>query len=329
MASALLLKGYREPATLRSMVMAWRNLMLTAGAEVVFANYAPTAQMAALSLGLPIIILGSGFAVEPPGRSGVNWQTFQPMVRKGLSSEEAVCLKAANQVLSELGLSRLTHLSDINQADVYIFHHLKELDIYRHLRLEDEIYHPFSLPDVVGQMTSEDWSESDTVVAYLKSYYPKLDIVLGALSRFPIKVLISCPGLPEDKLQEWRNNGLEIYSQLLDLRRAFKNCRLFISHGGIGTLSDALLHGIPFLGLPFHMENLSNCVAAKNAGLGDYLVKIDNPKSVADQINHFMENDGIRTRCRALGKKYYDQVDKPLSETIDQAINQVLSRGGK
>ncbi len=324
-ADALLLKGYRESGTLKSLVMAWRNLIESISAELIFTNYAPTAQIAARSLGLPIIAIGSGFAVEPPGRPGVHWQTFQPEVDGGVTANETLCLEAVNQVESDLGVPISAYLSDVNHADAYIFHHQRELDVYGRHRPNSAMYHPMAPPNIGLPVSSAELQDSPIVFAYLKVYFPKLEVVLEALCRLPVKVVVCCLGMSRSQLVEWRNKGLEIYGQILQLDEMLPRCRLLISHGGAGITSNALSCGIPFLGLPFHMENLSICVAARDSGVGDFLIKIQNPETVAGQIIQLMENGDIRKRCKGLQKAYKSLLDVPLSETVERAISLVLA----
>ncbi len=321
LADALMLKGYRDVGTLKAMVMAWRHLMEMFQVNVLFSNYAPTAQLAARSLGLPIITVTSGFALEPAGKPCICWQTFEPLVQNGLSANEERCLDTVNQVRSDLGMPEQAFLSDINLADVHIFHHLAELDIYAGFRSGEAIYQPFSSPPINESIRVKDGSKGAVILAYLVSYYPKLDIVLEALCRIKGKVIVSCPGLPVSKVAEWQERGLEIYNQLLNLDVVLPQAQLVIGNGGIGIVSQALSHGVPFLGLPFHMENLSNCKAAQGAGVGEYLARVENPDEVAAFVMQCLKNTCIREQCEKLRDQNTDKINKPLTESLKQAIS--------
>ena len=50
------------------------------------------------------------------------------------------------------------------------------------------------------------------------------------------------------------------------------NARLFISHGGLLGLQEAIYHGVPVLGLPFANDQKTNIVKAEKEG---YLLKLD------------------------------------------------------
>lgn len=50
------------------------------------------------------------------------------------------------------------------------------------------------------------------------------------------------------------------------------NARLFISHGGLIGLQEAIYHAVPVLGLPFGNDQRTNIVKAQKEG---YLIKLD------------------------------------------------------
>lgn len=50
---------------------------------------------------------------------------------------------------------------------------------------------------------------------------------------------------------------------------------MFITHGGLNSLQEAIYHGVPVLGLPFGADQISNL----NKGVNDgYALKLDWPK---------------------------------------------------
>jgi len=62
--------GYADPAALMGLVVAWRTLLQLARPQLVFADHAPTAILAARTLGIPVMLFGPGFTM-PPLRSPV------------------------------------------------------------------------------------------------------------------------------------------------------------------------------------------------------------------------------------------------------------------
>ncbi len=318
LADALLLKGYRQADTLESQVMAWRQMLEFTGAELVFSNYAPTIHIAARSLGLPIVTVGSGFSVEPPGRSGRSWQHFGAVSEQSLSQHEQLCLSSVNTVLEKLKLCPISYLSDLNQTDAHLFHHHRELDIYAELREQGAVYRPFPL---MGVNHTSMATKGAGIFAYLKPQYSHLDLILDALSRLSVPVVVSCPGLSRDRVDQWQSRDLTVFNHLLDLAQILPGCRLLINHGGIGTIANALTFGVPSLNLPFHMENLSTSMAVKRAGIGDYLTLPAEQQSLDQQILAVAENPTIHANCQRIRGQYQTTMAQPLHEVIATIIN--------
>jgi UDP:flavonoid glycosyltransferase YjiC (YdhE family) len=65
-ADILLRYGYADSNNLLGLVVAWRELLRLTGANVVLADHAPTAILAARTLDIPVMLFGSGFFAPPP-----------------------------------------------------------------------------------------------------------------------------------------------------------------------------------------------------------------------------------------------------------------------
>ena len=70
-----------------------------------------------------------------------------------------------------------------------------------------------------------------------------------------------------------------------------KNCRAFITHGGLNSLQEAIYHGVPVLGLPFGADQFANLIKGVNDG---YAIQLDwtevNEKSLTDAIQQLIHN---------------------------------------
>jgi glucuronosyltransferase len=50
-----------------------------------------------------------------------------------------------------------------------------------------------------------------------------------------------------------------------------KNCKLFITHGGLNSVQEAVYHGVPVLGLPFGTDQKLNMRRAIDDGYASKL----------------------------------------------------------
>ncbi|KAL3289129.1 hypothetical protein HHI36_003567 [Cryptolaemus montrouzieri] len=107
-------------------------------------------------------------------------------------------------------------------------------------------------------------------VVEIKVNLPKeqLDIIMAGLGKIaPIKVLfkseIEIPTAPKNVLvSKWlpQNDIL-----------AHPNLKLFISHGGLGSTTEAVFHGVPVLGIPFFADQKTNIDSVIEAGFAKRL----------------------------------------------------------
>src|ERR1035437_3157699 len=89
----LLRFGYANSQDLLGLVVAWRELLRLTGAQAVLADHAPTAILAARTLGIPVVLFGSGFYVPPRQRplpSMRPWMALPPGRLDALESEAQI-----------------------------------------------------------------------------------------------------------------------------------------------------------------------------------------------------------------------------------------------
>jgi MGT family glycosyltransferase len=109
---------------------------------------------------------------------------------------------------------------------------------------------------------------------------------LRALEPFPSNFVVSSSMLPQ----------LQILEQ----------ADAFITHGGMGSLQEALHHGVPMILIPHHLEQLVN--ARRVAELGAGLVLGDQPPygrvkaaALRRALGQVLADEGFRRRARELG----------------------------
>ncbi|MFH1604889.1 MAG: hypothetical protein ABIH03_13380, partial [Pseudomonadota bacterium] len=99
----LLRFGYARNEDLLGLVVAWRELMRAIGAQAVLADHAPSAILAARTLGIPVVLFSSAFCVPPKQRPLPNmrpWIVLQPGQLDALEDE---ALASINTVLDHFG----------------------------------------------------------------------------------------------------------------------------------------------------------------------------------------------------------------------------------
>ena len=99
----LLRFGYANGQDLLGLVVAWRELMRLTGAQAVLVDHAPTAILAARTLGIPVVLFGSGFYVPPRQRPLPNMRPWLALPPGQLDALENQALASINAVLERFG----------------------------------------------------------------------------------------------------------------------------------------------------------------------------------------------------------------------------------
>jgi len=266
-AEILMRYGYLEPAMLRGLLTAWRSLMRAVAADVVLADHAPTAMLAARELGLPRGLIGSPFNVPPAVTPTPNMRDWLSVPAQRLADSDARVLQVINGTVSRAG--NLDALHRIFDGAARFLSGIPELDPYGARPAEDYL----GLRAVSTGSEQPFWPEGDgpKVFAYLHAPYPHLERALTALANSGARVLVHLLGGNAALMQKHSGPQLRFASALLDFSQVVSACDLCVCHGNVGTTLGMLQGGRPLLLLPMHLEHFLLARSVARAGTGEFL----------------------------------------------------------
>lgn len=140
-------------------------------------------------------------------------------------------------------------------------------------------------------------------VQYLKSGFFRS--VMDTFAGFPAQFVVAAgPGADLDKLGPVPENFIvqRLVPQLPLLERA----SLFLFHGGLGSLHEALWSGVPFVAVPQQFEQMYNSLAAARHGAGIVLDgecygrSVEGPQ-MRDAVESVLADPSFRDSARRLG----------------------------
>nr|QPA18377.1 UDP-gluconosyltransferase [Trialeurodes vaporariorum] len=107
------------------------------------------------------------------------------------------------------------------------------------------------------------------------------------------------------------------------------NVKLFITHGGMLGLSEAVFCGVPILGIPMFGDQPSNVQAAVEAGIGELFPYYRTPymMSIVQAIRQILNNERYTENAKRLSAIYRDRPLPPL-DTATYWVEYVARHGG-
>lgn len=269
LAEVILEYGYLEPDGLAGLVRGWRALLGLTGADFVIGDYAPTAMLAARSLGLRCGSVGIGFTLPPPGRALPALRDWESIPPQRLARAEARVLEVANAVLARHGAAPLDWAAQLFLGDVPFMTAWPEMDHYGGDASRGAGVEWLGPVFAGGGGIAPKWPDGDgpRVFAYLKTEHAQHAPLLAALARAGCRALCYLPEVANGKPPPVTLPGILYARKPVDLSRALAEADWCVCHGGEATVAQALLAGVPLLLLPMQVEQylLSRRMAA--AGL--------------------------------------------------------------
>jgi UDP:flavonoid glycosyltransferase YjiC (YdhE family) len=182
--------------------------------------------------------------------------------------------------------------------------------------------------------------EGKRVFAYIKPRHRDFVRLLEALRDSGHRVLVYAPGIDKDNLEKFRSGRMAISREPLKLKPLIQGCDLVICHAGPGTMTVALLAGVPLLLLPTQLEQAMGARRVAQLGAAVVVMKGNPPaKDAKDDgkpkapetdyaalIRDLLTQEKFRKAAGAFAKKYARFSQAGQSRAIATRIEQMLQR---
>ncbi len=264
--------GLADGAAVDRLLGAWDEHFRTARPDLVIADFAPLAAMAARGR-VPLVLIGNGYTLPPQEmpRFPLLHRQAPPMW------DEERTLATVNSAVCRRGWTMLERLPQLFSGDACLVQSFPLLDPYDTQRIQE-------LDGPIFDRMPEPRTDANSVFVYLSAGYVPHPSIFGALKPFARRLRIHAPGAPVDKLGDLRRAGARIDFEPMPLADMTPAARLLVHNGGSGVASEALVAGVPQLVLSAQIEQDLNGEALRSAGVGN-LIKIYEPgASVSSEL---------------------------------------------
>ena len=302
LAEILLGCGYLDADALAGLCEGWRALLRQGQPDLVIADYAPTAILAARSLRVPSAAIGPGFSMPPQGMPLPplrSWETQQP---GRLQAMESRLLASANSVLGAYGAAPLAVGSELLLGDHPQLCTWPELDHYGR-----EGGGPWLGPNLPPPGTGVPaWpaGEGRRVFAYLRQGIPESADVLQALLRHGCRVLCYMPEVAAGAPAPVDSPRVRFAPGPVALPQALAECELVVSHAGEALVAQALLASRPLLMLPHSAESFLMARRVAQLGAGINAMAQPRPRDWEGMVTGVLAQPACGEAAAAFARRY-------------------------
>lgn len=263
--------GYDDAAGLAMLMRAWRVLFELLRPDLLVADSAPTAMLAARGLPFHRVGHATGYSLPPKRAPMPSLRPWDSMVTpEVVARREAAVVATVREALGRCGLPTIEHAWQVLESELDLLRTLPELDHYADRGPPDArtIYAGPSFSLDAGEAVEWPDGAGPRIFAYLRPGSTHCRPMLQALTKARARVLAAVPGLPSEPARALAARHVRVVPRPVRLRGLREGCELAIGHGGHGTLAAFALAGVPQLLLPNRLEQLLAAGRLEQAGAG-------------------------------------------------------------
>lgn len=321
-ADILLGCGYREPANLRSLLSRWIELLGAWNPDLVVADSAPTALLAARVLGLKRVAYGNGFAIPPRGSPLPPFRIDRAVDAAQVAASDTHALATVNRVLADRGAEPLAALAQQFETDEDFLCTFPELDHYGS-RPRAGYWGPRYNVDT-GSVAGWSYGEGKRVALYMRNEVPQLDAVIDAIVASGSRVAAFVPGLDAARRARLRSAKRVVADAPMRLQPLLENCDLFVSEGG-DTAAGALMSGVPQLVCPTQYEQSITALRLEQVGSALWLAPDAQTRDASAALGRMLDDPRFKVNARGYASRYGSFSPAEQRRRIVMRIEQILA----
>lgn len=317
-ASLLHSTGFDDVRGLAGRLRAWRQMLLSTRAEILFADHSPTALIAAHTLGIPAANCGYGFLVPPVLTPFPSFRADLKITPEILLRNETAVLGILNAALEKLKLPAYPTLQQPFAAATHSVLGYAETDQYEVARPEPYL----GLPDFSqGQKPQWPAGNGPKIFAYLRPF-KDLPAVLTALQKSSTRVIVRVGNVSQGKLKSFERPGMVITDQSVHMGEAARSCDAFINYASNGNTVEMLLAGKPGLLFPSNVEGQLTVRRLLQMGAG-ITPPIKGSFNVSEAIRRMVEDSALHSAAQGFAQRYANKNRSTiLPEVIQRSFKQ-------
>ncbi len=300
-ADVLRVSGFSDAQDVAARLNAWRGILNLTRPDVLVADHAPTALLAARIADIAYLSVGNGFAIPPDVSPWPSIRPWEAIPDRALSTAETLLDRVFDAALKALGYPKTARVRELFGAQDVLdtFVELDHYDVRKAGRYVGPIVS-------VRQAMRADWQsrEGSRVLAYLRPSVPGFSAILQAFARLDAEVLCVAPGLKPDVAKRFATRRLRIALTPVDLAPLLERADLAVGYGNSGFSTQALLAGVPLAMRPRYVEQALLARRVEALGAGTLLAGQIDAGGVTSALQDLLGNPTYRNAAGAFQERH-------------------------
>lgn len=316
----LLRFGLGNPKILQGHVEAWRAIFELTDTDLVVADHAPTALIAARTAKIPVMLFNSGFFVPPREAPLPALRPWNPIPRQTLVDIELQLLNSVNQCLVHFGAEPIRaawELFDVAESTLLGF---PEFDHYD--RQGKISYWGYVGNADMGEAPTWPGLPGKKIFAYLRANAKHFTEAVNALINARQPTLLYCPDAPPQLQQNLRSYPHILHvTQPINLIPAAREADLLVTYAAFSTTAGFIHAGKPCLLLPGHLEQFLFARRVEECGFGLVIHPDGGGQDVDAKLHQLLNQSIFRQNCQTFSQRY---TNFPQATVLDNILRRML-----
>ena len=316
-ADVLLQCGYATPEALRGLISAWRRSFETLQPDLLIADFAPTAVLAARLTGLDAIVVGNGYTLPPAEEPLPSMRPWEDNLARQVRESDARALAVIGPTLLGMGGAPLTRLADMfGDADSRFLCTFAELDHYASRGEADYFGEVFD--ESAGAAPIFPPGAGGRVFVRIDGRHPALGALIAALHRLGLPSIVEATHMSDGLAQAASRTHVRVVANQLHGAAALAACDI-VACQDIATAAPALLAGRPLLMLPWPVEQTMTLHRVASQGLGHGIPPTATAEDAEAALRRLLDDAPCRMRAANFARSYSGYAPSIATDAIIEA----------
>jgi UDP:flavonoid glycosyltransferase YjiC (YdhE family) len=307
--------GYSNQQLLLNLVTTWRQLLSMINADMIVADHAPTALIAAKTLNIKSAMIGTGFFSPPRMDVLPQFCVFPDQPMEKLKQFDQVFVDTVNHSLSHFNFAPIKSATDIFSVEEDFLCTFAELDHYPNR--PDAQYWGARFSNEMGKPVNYKTAKY-RIFVYMHQRSEQYLNIMECLNSVDAEVIAHIPKIDVSQAALTYPN-ITFFPEPANMQSVLEQVDLVVCNGGHGTVAATLLAGVRILMLPIQLEQMLLSQLLTRRGLGAHLSANESKIRVKQMLEHLLQDTNIELNVKRFSDYY-------AGYTSELQSNEILSR---